>query len=84
MSRLAIGVIIGAAFGRVVDSLVGHVFMPIIGAVTAGLDFSNYFIRLSSAVTSVVAPGETARGHSPSAGPEGVKRLTRKQRPCAG
>ena len=49
---LAIGVIIGAAFGKIVDSLVGDIFMPIIGAVTGGLDFSNYFIRLSSAVTA--------------------------------
>jgi len=49
---LAIGVIIGAAFGRIVDSLVGDVFMPIIGAITGVLDFSNYFIRLSSAVTA--------------------------------
>ncbi|MFL5032371.1 MAG: large conductance mechanosensitive channel protein MscL [Xanthobacteraceae bacterium] len=49
---LAIGVIIGAAFGRIVDSLVGDIFMPIIGAITGGLDFSNYFIRLSSAVSA--------------------------------
>jgi large conductance mechanosensitive channel len=49
---LAIGVIIGAAFGRIVDSLVGDLFMPMIGAVAGGLDFSNYFIRLSSAVTA--------------------------------
>jgi len=49
---LAIGVIIGAAFGRIVDSLVGDIFMPLIGAVTGGLDFSNHFIRLSSAVTA--------------------------------
>src|SRR5262245_7629142 len=49
---LAIGVIIGAAFGRIVDSLVGDIFMPIIGAVTGGLDFSNHFIRLSSSVTA--------------------------------
>lgn len=49
---LAIGVIIGAAFGRIVDSLVGDVFMPIIGAIVGGLDFSNYFIGLSKAVTA--------------------------------
>jgi len=49
---LAIGVIIGAAFGRIVDSLVGDIFMPMIGAITGGLDFSNYFIRLSSAVSA--------------------------------
>src|SRR5919198_5641284 len=49
---LAIGVIIGAAFGAIVNSLVADVLMPIIGAVTGGLDFSNYFIRLSSRVTA--------------------------------
>jgi large conductance mechanosensitive channel len=49
---LAIGVIIGAAFGKIVESLVGDVFMPIIGAITGGLDFSNYFIPLSSSVTA--------------------------------
>lgn len=49
---LAVGVIIGAAFGNIVTSLVGDVFMPIIGAVTGGLDFSNHFIPLSKAVTA--------------------------------
>ena len=47
---LAIGVIIGAAFGRIIDSIVGDLFMPLIGAVTGGLDFSNYFIPLSTGV----------------------------------
>lgn len=49
---LAIGIIIGAAFGRIVDSLVGDIFMPMIGAVTGGLDFSNYFTALSGNVTA--------------------------------
>jgi large conductance mechanosensitive channel len=49
---LAVGVIIGAAFGGIVQSLVADVLMPIIGAVTGGLDFSNYFISLSSKVTA--------------------------------
>jgi large conductance mechanosensitive channel len=49
---LAIGIIIGAAFGRIIESLVGDIFMPVIGAITGGLDFSNYFIRLSPAVTA--------------------------------
>ncbi|RAI45446.1 large conductance mechanosensitive channel protein MscL [Rhodoplanes roseus] len=49
---LAIGVVIGAAFGNIVQSLVGDVFMPLIGAVTGGLDFSNYFLPLSSKVTA--------------------------------
>ena len=49
---LAVGVIIGAAFGAIVTSLVGDVIMPLIGAVTGGLDFSNYFVPLSKAVTA--------------------------------
>src|SRR5215216_3064339 len=43
---LAVGVIIGAAFGRIVDSLVKDIIMPVIGRFTGGLDFSNYFIVL--------------------------------------
>ena len=49
---LAIGVIIGAAFGAIVNSLVADVIMPLVGAVTGGLDFSNYFIPLSAKVTA--------------------------------
>ena len=49
---LAVGVIIGAAFGGIVSSLVGDIFMPVIGAITGGLDFSNYFIPLSDKVTA--------------------------------
>ena len=49
---LAVGVIIGVAFGAIVTSLVGDIIMPIIGAVTGGLDFSNYFVKLSSKVTA--------------------------------
>jgi large conductance mechanosensitive channel len=47
---LAIGVIIGAAFGAIVTSLVQDIIMPVIGAITGGLDFSNYYLPLSSAV----------------------------------
>ena len=49
---LAVAVVIGAAFGKIVDSLVKDVIMPIIGAITGGLDFSNYFLALSGAVKS--------------------------------
>ena len=45
---LAVGVIIGAAFGKIVDSLVKDIIMPIVGAIFGGLDFSNYFIMLGS------------------------------------
>ena len=49
---LAIGVIIGAAFSGIINSLVQDVITPIIGAITGGLDFSNYFTPLSSRVTA--------------------------------
>jgi large conductance mechanosensitive channel len=49
---LAIGVIIGVAFNNIVQSMVGDVFMPVIGAITGGLDFSNYFTSLSGTVTA--------------------------------
>jgi large conductance mechanosensitive channel len=49
---LAIGVIIGAAFGRIVDGIVNLLIMPIIGAVTGGLNFDNYFLALSGNVTA--------------------------------
>ena len=49
---LAVGVIIGAAFGAIVSSLVGDIIMPAIGAISGGLDFSNYFIPLSAKVTA--------------------------------
>jgi large conductance mechanosensitive channel len=49
---LAIGVIIGAAFGKIVDSMVGDIMMPIIGSILGGLNFDNYFVGLSKAVTA--------------------------------
>jgi large conductance mechanosensitive channel len=49
---LAVGVIIGVAFNSIVQSLVADIIMPLIGAVTGGLDFSNYFLPLSSKVTA--------------------------------
>jgi len=52
---LAVGVIIGAAFGTIVTSLVGDVIMPVIGAMTGGLDFSNYYLALSAKVQSGLA-----------------------------
>ncbi|MEO8564759.1 MAG: large conductance mechanosensitive channel protein MscL [Betaproteobacteria bacterium] len=44
---LAVAVIIGVAFGKIVDSLVKDVIMPLIGRIFGGLDFSNYFIMLA-------------------------------------
>ncbi|CAM8668529.1 MscL Large-conductance mechanosensitive channel [Comamonadaceae bacterium] len=45
---LAVGVIIGGAFGKIVDSVVGDLIMPLIGAVVGKLDFSNLFVVLGS------------------------------------
>jgi large conductance mechanosensitive channel len=44
---LAVGVIIGAAFAKIVDSLVKDLIMPVVGRIFGGLDFSNYFIVLA-------------------------------------
>ena len=44
---LAVGVIIGAAFAKIVDSLVKDLIMPVVGRVFGGLDFSNYFLVLA-------------------------------------
>jgi len=44
---LAVGVIIGAAFGKIVDSIVKDLIMPVVGAVFGGFDFSNLYIALS-------------------------------------
>ncbi len=51
---LAVGVIIGGAFGKIVDSMVGDLIMPVIGAVVGKVDFSNLFLILGS-----VPPGTT-------------------------
>jgi large conductance mechanosensitive channel len=45
---LAVGVIIGGAFGKIVDSIVKDLIMPVVGKIFGGLDFSNYFILLSA------------------------------------
>lgn len=49
---LAVGVIIGVAFGKIVDGIVSLLIMPIIGAITGGLNFDNYFFPLSSTVNA--------------------------------
>ena len=49
---LAVAVIIAAAFGAIITSLVNDIIMPIIGAIFGGFEFSNYFLPLSSAVTA--------------------------------
>ncbi|HEU4986819.1 MAG TPA: large conductance mechanosensitive channel protein MscL [Rhizobiaceae bacterium] len=47
---LAVGVIIGGAFGLIVKSLTDDIIMPIVGAIFGGFDFSNYFLPLASGV----------------------------------
>jgi large conductance mechanosensitive channel len=44
---LAVGVIVGAAFGKIVDSMVNDLIMPVVGRVLGGLDFANYFVALA-------------------------------------
>jgi large conductance mechanosensitive channel len=51
---LAVGVIIGAAFGKIVDSIVNDLIMPVVGAIFGGLDFSNFFVPLGSVPEGVV------------------------------
>jgi large conductance mechanosensitive channel len=50
---LAVGVIIGAAFGKIVDSLVADIVMPIVGRIFGGLDFSNYYLSLNGQATTM-------------------------------
>lgn len=49
---LAVGVIIGGAFGLIVKSLTDDIIMPIVGAIFGGFDFTNYFLPLSASVTA--------------------------------
>ena len=57
---LAVGVIIGGAFGKIVDSLVGDLIMPIVGKIFGGLDFSNYFIALSGQTANTLVEAKKA------------------------
>lgn len=60
MVDLAIGVIIGAAFGKVISSLVSDVIMPPIGLLLGGVDFSNLSVKMQSAISA--APVEIKYG----------------------
>ena len=53
---LAVGVIIGAAFAKIVDSLVKDLIMPIVGRIFGGLDFSNYFVALAPPPPNYAGP----------------------------
>ena len=59
---LAIGVIMGGAFGKIVDSMVQDIIMPIVAAVSGGVDFSNIFIGLSSNVTATTLAAAKDQG----------------------
>jgi large conductance mechanosensitive channel len=57
---LAVGVIIGAAFGKIVDSIVGDLVLPVVSRVLGGLDFSNYFIPLAGQTAASLADAKKA------------------------
>jgi large conductance mechanosensitive channel len=57
---LAVGVIIGAAFAKIVDSLVGDVIMPLIAILVGGLDFSNYFLPLAGQTATTLVEAKKA------------------------
>jgi large conductance mechanosensitive channel len=57
---LAVGVIIGAAFGKIVSSLVDDIIMPVVSKIFGGLDFSNYFLPLAGQTDSVLAEAKKA------------------------
>ena len=57
---LAVGVIIGGAFGKIVDSLVGDIIMPIVGRIFGGLDFNNYFLPLAGQTASTLIEAKKA------------------------
>jgi large conductance mechanosensitive channel len=59
---LAVGVIMGGAFGKIVDSMVNDLIMPIVGAIFGGLDFNNYFLGLNSAVSATTLDAAKAQG----------------------
>ena len=54
---LAVGVVIGGAFGKITTSIVNDIIMPVIGVITGGLNFSDWKIVLKEAVTSLGADG---------------------------
>jgi large conductance mechanosensitive channel len=57
---MAVGIIIGGAFGKIVSSLVGDVIMPPIGVVVGGVNFSNFFLSLSGQHYDTLAAAEAA------------------------
>ena len=62
---LAVGVIIGAAFGKIVDSLVADVIMPMVGAIFGSLDFSNLFFILGKNPSNLLALADLKKAGIP-------------------
>jgi large conductance mechanosensitive channel len=57
---LAVGVIIGGAFGKIVDSMVNDLIMPIIGRILGGMDFTNLFIALNGQTAAALVEAKKA------------------------
>ena len=57
---LAVGVIIGGAFGKIVDSLVGDLIMPLFSRIFGGLDFSNYYLPLAGQTATTLVEAKKA------------------------
>lgn len=55
---LAVGVVIGGAFGAIVTSLVGDLIMPVVGILTGGIDFSKAAIVLKEGIAAIMAPAD--------------------------
>lgn len=57
---MAVGVIVGGAFGKIVTSLVNDIIMPLVGVLTGGVDFSNLFVPLDGNAYATLAEAEAA------------------------
>lgn len=62
---LAVGVIIGGAFGKIVDSMVNDLIMPVVGAIFGNLDFSNLFVVLGENANSLTALADIKKAGIP-------------------
>ncbi len=58
---LAVGVVVGAAFGKIVNSLVNDVIMPLISVVTGGVDFANRFVALNGGTYATLEAAKAAK-----------------------
>jgi large conductance mechanosensitive channel len=60
VADLAVGVIIGGAFGKIVDSIVNDLIMPIVGKILGGMDFTNLFIPLNGQIAATLVEAKKA------------------------